>query len=108
MLDYPTNYYRKLNDERQYECSKVLDLEKDKINLRDFMISLKTMPALKLDVEITHNILRNMEYDIRETIEEVDHEDNKVTGKDYSSSLLGTKLIMESILNSNEKFGKFS
>ena len=89
------------------ECDKVLNLDQDQKNMEEFMKSIKAMQSLRLEVEITHNLLRNISKEGDE-VEQIKERNTSPNTRDYSNSLLGSKLIMESRLGSREKFGKFS
>ncbi|CAI2368501.1 unnamed protein product [Moneuplotes crassus] len=90
-------------EERKKECEKILNLDQDQKNMEDFIKSIKAMQSLRLEVEITHNMLRNISMEGDET-EQIKETISSPHTRDYSNSLLGSKLIMESRLGSREKF----
>lgn len=105
-----------MNEQRQNEVERILNIKNDNDMLDNFTRRIKAMPQLKIDAEITHNVLRNTQkFDVDESIEkvfndynftQVDHTYTSPKTKNYEKSLLGMKLIMESILNSNDHFSK--
>lgn len=93
----------------------MIDFNRDTKVLSKYLRKIKAMQNVKIDVEITHNILRKINtINFDDTIEKaftdkkidtVDTSYASPRNKNYFDSLQGMRLILESLLNQKIRSG---